>query len=85
MARIGVSGATLIFLLEEVWGHFPSLIFFIVAVAASLLPLLLPETKNVRLPETIEDVEHTRYQSLLAIKDQRLAFLVNIYTFCSYK
>lgn len=63
MARIGVSVTTLVFLLEEVWSHFPSLIFFFIAFAASLLTLLLPETKNIRLPETIEEVEQTRYQT----------------------
>uniref|UniRef100_A0A8C9ZHY4 Solute carrier family 22 member 6 n=1 Tax=Sander lucioperca TaxID=283035 RepID=A0A8C9ZHY4_SANLU len=61
MARVGVSVSPLIMLLEEVWGHLPSTIFSLVAVAAGLSASLLPETKNIRLPETIEDVEHTRY------------------------
>lgn len=63
MARIGISVTTLVFLLEEVWSQLPSLIFFLVAFAASLVTLLLPETKNIRLPETIEDVEQTRCQT----------------------
>lgn len=70
MARIGVSVTTLVFLLEEVWGHLPSLIFSLFALAASLVTLCLPETKNIRLPETLEDVEQTRYQTRFRIKAQ---------------
>lgn len=70
MARIGVSVTTLVFLLEEVWGHLPGLIFSLFALAASLVTLCLPETKNIRLPETIEDVEQTRYQTHFRIKAQ---------------
>ncbi|TDH16282.1 hypothetical protein EPR50_G00017820 [Perca flavescens] len=64
MARVGVSVSPLIMLLEEVWGHLPSTIFSLVAVAAGLSASLLPETQNIRLPETIEDVEHTRRRSI---------------------
>ncbi|XP_074486060.1 solute carrier family 22 member 7-like [Sebastes fasciatus] len=60
ISRIGVSISPLIMLLEEVWGHLPSTIFSVVAVAAGLSACFLPETHNIRLPETIEDVEHTR-------------------------
>lgn len=67
MARVGVSVSPLIMLLEEVWGHLPSTIFSLVAVAAGLSASLLPETKNIRLPETIEDVEHTRYWAFIWI------------------
>lgn len=67
MARVGVSVTTLVLLLEEVWGQLPSLIFFLFALAASLVTLFLPETKNNRLPETIEDVEQTRCQTRFRI------------------
>lgn len=61
MARIGVSVSPLIIILEEVWGHLPSTIFSVVSLAGGLSASFLPETKNIRLPETIEDVEQTRY------------------------
>ncbi|XP_070768708.1 uncharacterized protein [Enoplosus armatus] len=64
MARIGVSVSPLIMLLEEVWGHLPSTIFSLVAFAGALSAYFLPETRNVRLPETIEDVEQTRKRSI---------------------
>lgn len=64
MARIGVSLAPLMGLLEDVWGPLPGLLFCAVAIAAGLAALLLPETRNVRLPETIEDVEQTRRWSV---------------------
>ncbi|XP_049424869.1 solute carrier family 22 member 7-like [Epinephelus fuscoguttatus] len=66
MARCGVSVSPLIMLLEEVWGHLPSTIFSLVAVGAGLSAYFLPETKDIRLPETIEDVELTRRRSICA-------------------
>uniref|UniRef100_A0A8C4DWY2 Solute carrier family 22 member 6 n=1 Tax=Dicentrarchus labrax TaxID=13489 RepID=A0A8C4DWY2_DICLA len=60
MARVGVSVSPLIILLEDVWGHLPSAIFSLVALAGGLAASFLPETNNVRLPETIEDIEQTR-------------------------
>lgn len=64
IARFGVSVAPLIMVLEEVWGHLPSTIFALVAFAGALSASFLSETTNVRLPETIEDVEQTRRRSV---------------------
>ncbi|XP_073329784.1 solute carrier family 22 member 7-like [Pagrus major] len=64
MARLGVAVSPLIILLEEVWVHLPSIIFSLVTFAAGLSAFFLPETKNVRLPETVEDVEQTRRRSI---------------------
>ncbi|KAJ4944949.1 hypothetical protein JOQ06_013488 [Pogonophryne albipinna] len=66
MGRLGVSVSPLIILLEEVWGHLPSTIFSLVAFTAGLTCYLLPETQNIRLPETIEEVEHPRRRSISA-------------------
>ncbi|XP_069023786.1 solute carrier family 22 member 7-like [Embiotoca jacksoni] len=64
IARLGVSVSPLIILLEEVWVHLPSTVFSLVAFAAGLTASFLPETNNVRLPETIDDVEQTRRRSI---------------------
>ncbi|KAJ8384790.1 hypothetical protein AAFF_G00198760 [Aldrovandia affinis] len=64
MARLGVSIAPLIMLLEDVWKLFPQLILCSVAISSGLLAFLLPETHNVLLPETIEDIEQTRTGSM---------------------
>ncbi|CAK6958488.1 solute carrier family 22 member 7-like isoform X1 [Scomber scombrus] len=64
MARIGVSVSPLIMLAEEVWVPFPHTVFSLVAFSAALSAYFLPETQNVRLPETIEDVEQTRRRSI---------------------
>ncbi|XP_042341312.1 solute carrier family 22 member 7-like isoform X2 [Plectropomus leopardus] len=64
MARSGVSLSPLIMLLEDIWGYLPSTVFTLVAVGAGLSASFLPETQNIRLPETIEDVEHTRRRSV---------------------
>ncbi|XP_019902674.1 solute carrier family 22 member 7 isoform X2 [Esox lucius] len=59
MARLGVSIAPLIILLEEVWKPLPEVIICCVSILSGLVAFLLPETHNVRLPETIEDIEKT--------------------------
>ncbi|XP_051579558.1 solute carrier family 22 member 7-like [Myxocyprinus asiaticus] len=68
-ARVGVSFAPLVSLLGEVWHPLPEVLFCTVALTAGLLALLLPETHNVRLPETIEDVEQTRKRSICSPLD----------------
>ncbi|XP_060883304.1 solute carrier family 22 member 7-like isoform X1 [Labrus mixtus] len=63
IARFGVSVCPLIMVLEEVWGHLPNTIFTLVAFVGGVSASCLPETNNVRLPETLEDVERTRRRS----------------------
>ncbi|XP_075935119.1 solute carrier family 22 member 7-like [Anarhichas minor] len=60
MSRLGVLVAPLILLLEDVWTALPQVILCSVAITSGLVALLLPETLNVRLPETIDDVEKPR-------------------------
>ncbi|XP_040906299.1 solute carrier family 22 member 7-like [Toxotes jaculatrix] len=60
MSRLGVSVAPLILLLEDVWTLLPQIIICSVAIVSGLVSLLLPETLNVRLPETIDDIEKPR-------------------------
>ncbi|KAK7071582.1 hypothetical protein SK128_010404 [Halocaridina rubra] len=57
-ARVGcVITPFIIELLGELHYAFPSTLFGILCVAAGLLTLLLPETNNKKLPETVEEVE----------------------------
>ena len=63
ISRVGVSVAPLILLLEDVWTPLPQIIISCVAMTAGLVALLLPETLNVRLPETIDDIEKPRLVS----------------------
>ncbi|XP_035618023.1 solute carrier family 22 member 7-like [Oncorhynchus keta] len=60
MARLGVSIAPLIILLEDVWKPLPEVIICCVSILSGLVAFLLPETHNARLPETIEDIEQTK-------------------------
>ncbi|XP_026159364.1 solute carrier family 22 member 7-like isoform X1 [Mastacembelus armatus] len=73
MARIGVSVSPMIMLLEEVWIPLPSAVFSLVAFAAALSAYFLPETRNSRLPETIEDVEQTRRLSFSTSNEKSLS------------
>ncbi|XP_044227960.1 solute carrier family 22 member 7-like isoform X1 [Thunnus albacares] len=60
ISRVGVSFAPLILLLEDVWTTLPQVIICTVAIISGLVSFLLPETLNVRLPETIDDIEKPR-------------------------
>ncbi|XP_056136453.1 solute carrier family 22 member 7-like [Lampris incognitus] len=62
VARLGVSIAPLIILLEDMWHLLPALIFCIVATGSGLVASLLPETLNTCLPEFIDDIEKPRYR-----------------------
>jgi len=57
VARLGVSLAPLVFLLEDVWHPLPAVIYGTAALVSGTVASLLPETRNARLPELIEDVE----------------------------
>ncbi|XP_042867534.1 organic cation transporter protein-like [Penaeus japonicus] len=58
VARIGGALAPFVNLLADQWKPLPLIIFGAMAFAAGTLSLLLPETLNRRLPETIEDGEN---------------------------
>ncbi|KAM9316899.1 solute carrier family 22 member 7 [Gastrophryne carolinensis] len=57
VGRLGASVAPLMLLLDDVWHLLPEMIFCAVAVACSMVAYLLPETLDVPLPESIQDVE----------------------------
>ncbi|XP_076142221.1 solute carrier family 22 member 7-like isoform X1 [Alosa pseudoharengus] len=61
IARMGVAIAPLIILLEDVWKLLPDVVFCSVAVLAGIVACLLPETRDARLPEFIEDIEESRW------------------------
>ncbi|XP_027024665.1 solute carrier family 22 member 6 [Tachysurus fulvidraco] len=57
MARIGSMAAPVVLILDEVFPVLPSLVYGGAAVISGVTAFLLPETLNVPLPDTIEDVE----------------------------
>ncbi|XP_071956981.1 organic cation transporter protein-like [Antedon mediterranea] len=57
-ARIGGIIAPIILEIGKVWPPLPLIIFSFMSISAGLLALLLPETLNRELPETMEDGEY---------------------------
>ncbi|KAM9333551.1 solute carrier family 22 member 6-A [Pholidichthys leucotaenia] len=57
MARVGSMAAPAVLILDEIFPSLPSLVYGGSAVIAGCFACFLPETLNVPLPDTIEDVE----------------------------
>jgi OCT family organic cation transporter-like MFS transporter 4/5 len=57
-ARIGGILAPYFNLLSDLWKPLPMIVFGAFALIGGVLSLLLPETHNMELPETIEDGEN---------------------------
>ncbi|KAM9665246.1 solute carrier family 22 member 7 [Trichechus inunguis] len=62
VGRLGASLAPLAGLLDGVWLSLPRLIYGGITLLAACTALLLPETRQVQLPETIQDVERKSLQ-----------------------
>ncbi|XP_070558286.1 organic cation transporter protein-like [Ptychodera flava] len=56
-ARIGSIISPFVVLLDVYWGPLPFIVMGVTSVIAGLLALLLPETRNKTLPETLEEGE----------------------------
>ncbi|CAH1271927.1 SLC22A3 [Branchiostoma lanceolatum] len=56
-ARLGATISPFLWLLADVWRPAPYLLFSIMTILAGLLCMLLPETKGLRLPQTLGDGE----------------------------
>uniref|UniRef100_A0A8C4R149 Major facilitator superfamily (MFS) profile domain-containing protein n=1 Tax=Eptatretus burgeri TaxID=7764 RepID=A0A8C4R149_EPTBU len=56
MARVGAMISPLVILLKEHFFPLPQLIYGSVALSAGLVAILLPETRNMPLPDTIEEI-----------------------------
>ncbi|KAJ1068513.1 hypothetical protein K5549_005209 [Capra hircus] len=65
VGRLGGSLAPLAALLDGVWLSLPKLAYGGIALLAACTALLLPETKQAQLPETIQDVERKSAPSSL--------------------
>lgn len=60
VGRLGGSLAPLATLLDEVWLPLPKLAYGGISLLAACTALLLPETRQAQLPESIHDVERKR-------------------------
>ncbi|XP_027292821.1 solute carrier family 22 member 1 [Cricetulus griseus] len=56
----GIFTPFMVFRLMEIWQALPLILFGVLGLTAGAMTFLLPETKGVALPETIEDAENLR-------------------------
>ncbi|XP_007934404.1 solute carrier family 22 member 7 [Orycteropus afer afer] len=69
VGRLGGSLAPLAALLDGVWLLLPKLVYGGIALLAACTALLLPETRQAQLPETIQDVETKSALSSLQVEE----------------
>uniref|UniRef100_A0A8C6VQK2 Uncharacterized protein n=1 Tax=Naja naja TaxID=35670 RepID=A0A8C6VQK2_NAJNA len=58
MARVGGMVSPLTKMLEDYYSFLPPIVYGVIPIMAGIIACLLPETLNVPLPDTIEDVEN---------------------------
>ncbi|KAJ3589189.1 hypothetical protein NHX12_010036 [Muraenolepis orangiensis] len=61
MSRIGSMAAPAVLMLDEVIPALPSIVYGGASLIAAVFACFLPETLDIPLPDTIEDVEERRY------------------------
>uniref|UniRef100_A0A8C5BXS5 Major facilitator superfamily (MFS) profile domain-containing protein n=1 Tax=Gadus morhua TaxID=8049 RepID=A0A8C5BXS5_GADMO len=70
MARIGSMAAPAVLILDEVIPALPSIVYGGAAVIAGVFACFLPETRDIPLPDTIEDVEDRWYAGGMVSKEE---------------
>ncbi|XP_066575034.1 solute carrier family 22 member 6 [Amia ocellicauda] len=70
MARVGSMAAPAVLMLDDVMPALPSLVYGGAAMVAAIFAFFLPETLNVPLPDTIEDVENKWGRAAVQVEEK---------------
>uniref|UniRef100_A0A8C4WT66 Organic cation transporter protein n=1 Tax=Eptatretus burgeri TaxID=7764 RepID=A0A8C4WT66_EPTBU len=70
MARVGAMLAPLVIHSGDIYPLLPQIVYAVVCLSAGLAALMLPETRNTNLPDTVDDLQKKKGRKAQQMKNQ---------------